>query len=264
MPSALETLVKILKLEQDTSYQDKAVIGGLKSFAGHWASEAHAQAKKPEHHALIDELVGLLEDYAEPLEKRPDAIRHMLGRITGRIPPPAGIAPRAIEQPLQQSQQQTQQSQSPTPQTESQSERAVNEPRRDEPRQMREQSPQTRSEPRDQQRPQQQPREERREDKRDDRRDDRRNRDQQQQQDRQQRRQPQQPTSRAVPQAMQEGTDPFNSDDQFLHPAKHHPSRNLGIRIAVMRLVNPANTHAVAAPRIRNAIWKFCGLFMRP
>ena len=53
MPSALETLVKILKLEQDTDYQNKAVIGGLKSFAQHWSTDAHAQAKKPEHHVLV-------------------------------------------------------------------------------------------------------------------------------------------------------------------------------------------------------------------
>ncbi len=54
MPSALETLVKVLKLEQDMGYQDKAVIGGLQSFAEHWAADAHAQAKKPEHHVLVE------------------------------------------------------------------------------------------------------------------------------------------------------------------------------------------------------------------
>ncbi|HVO43910.1 MAG TPA: ATP-dependent DNA helicase RecG [Aggregatilineales bacterium] len=96
MPSALETLVKILKLEQDTSYQNKAVIGGLKSFADHWVIDAHAQAKKPEHHALIDELATLLDQYVTletPIE-RSDAVRYMLGRIMGRVPPEAALAPR--------------------------------------------------------------------------------------------------------------------------------------------------------------------------
>jgi ATP-dependent DNA helicase RecG len=95
MPSALETLVKILKLEQDTDYQDKAVIGGLKSFASHWTQDAHAQAKKPEHHALVDELAGLLNGYGDlpGLEQRHEAIKYMLGRIMGRIPPPGGVAP---------------------------------------------------------------------------------------------------------------------------------------------------------------------------
>lgn len=91
MPSALETLVKILKLEQDTGYQDKAVIGGLKSFVSHWANDAHAQAKKPEHHALVDELSGLANRYADlpSSNERHEAIKYMLGRIMGRIPSPA-------------------------------------------------------------------------------------------------------------------------------------------------------------------------------
>jgi ATP-dependent DNA helicase RecG len=134
MPSALETLVKILKLEQDTGLQDKAVIGGLKSFAEHWAQDAHAQAKKPEHHALVDELAGVLNGYSES-DERAEAIRYMIGRIMGRIPPPAGIAPRAIELPTVSPQNDpsanTQQSASP-----SQSAQA-RPPRRDDPEEIR-------------------------------------------------------------------------------------------------------------------------------
>jgi hypothetical protein len=46
MPSALETLVKILKLEQETGYKNTAVIGGLESFADNWEHDAHQQAKR--------------------------------------------------------------------------------------------------------------------------------------------------------------------------------------------------------------------------
>ena len=89
MPSALETLVKILKLEQETGFHNTAVIGGLGSFAGNWERDARQQAKRPEHHQLIDELVPLLHDYGSQssVEARHDAIRYMLGRITGRIQP---------------------------------------------------------------------------------------------------------------------------------------------------------------------------------
>ncbi len=89
MPSALETLVKILKLEQETGFHNTAVIGGLGSFAGNWERDARQQAKRPEHHQLIDELVPLLHDYdsQSSVEARHDAIRYMLGRITGRIQP---------------------------------------------------------------------------------------------------------------------------------------------------------------------------------
>ena len=89
MPSALETLVKILKLEQNTGCQDRAVITGLASFAADWSSNAHMQAKKPEHHALVDELVTLMMAYPmiADTDERHAAIKHMLGRITGRVPP---------------------------------------------------------------------------------------------------------------------------------------------------------------------------------
>src|SRR5712692_9408869 len=101
MPSALETLVKILKLEQNTDYQDKAVIGGLKSFASHWVPDAHAQAKKPEHHLLIDELAVLLNEYGSlgVGEERREAIKYMLGRITGRVPPKGGPVSAPPDQP---------------------------------------------------------------------------------------------------------------------------------------------------------------------
>jgi ATP-dependent DNA helicase RecG len=89
MPSALETLVKILKLEQETGFHNTAVIGGLGSFAANWERDARRQAKRPEHHQLIDELVPLLHTYdsQQSAELRRDAARYMLGRITGRIGP---------------------------------------------------------------------------------------------------------------------------------------------------------------------------------
>src|SRR5450432_645083 len=96
MPSALETLVKILKLEQDSGFQDKAVIGGLQSFGEHWAAEAHGQAKRPEHHVLIDEMASIMDRYAHmavPAE-RADSVKYMLGRITGRVPAPPGLQAR--------------------------------------------------------------------------------------------------------------------------------------------------------------------------
>ncbi len=101
MPSALETLVKILKLEQDTGYKNTAVIGGLQSYAGNWAREAHNQAKRPEHHQLVDELVSRLNDYGdlEGVEPRHEAIKYMIGRITGRIAPPSNLPPSTYEPP---------------------------------------------------------------------------------------------------------------------------------------------------------------------
>ncbi len=95
MPSALETLVKILKLEQDTFCKNTAVIGGLESYADNWAREARQQARRPEHHQLIDELVERMREYPhlEETEPRYEAIKYMIGRIMGRIPAPPDLPP---------------------------------------------------------------------------------------------------------------------------------------------------------------------------
>jgi ATP-dependent DNA helicase RecG len=95
MPSALETLVKILKLEQETGYKNTAVIGGLQSFANNWERDAHQQAKRPEHHQLVDEMVVYLRSYEtiEDSEQRHESVKYMLGRIMGRIPAPPDLPP---------------------------------------------------------------------------------------------------------------------------------------------------------------------------
>ncbi|HVU09805.1 MAG TPA: OB-fold nucleic acid binding domain-containing protein, partial [Phototrophicaceae bacterium] len=90
MPSALETLVKILKLEREQGYKNTAVIGGLGAYSGNWKNDAHAQARRPEHHILVDELFDILSVYeAVPTkDERAVKINYMLDRITGRVPAP--------------------------------------------------------------------------------------------------------------------------------------------------------------------------------
>ncbi len=90
MPSALETLVKILKLEREQGCKDAAVIGGLSAFCEKWQQNAHTQARRPEHHLLVDELADLLRQYEaiDSKTERAKSIGYMLDRIVGRIPPP--------------------------------------------------------------------------------------------------------------------------------------------------------------------------------
>ncbi|NPV68826.1 MAG: ATP-dependent DNA helicase RecG [Anaerolineae bacterium] len=107
MPSALETLMKILKLEREQGYKNTAVIGGLGAFTDRWQSDAHAQAKRPEHHALVDELAGLMRRYEQLTshDERHEAVKYMIGRITGRIPPadtPAPPGPAATPAPVRE------------------------------------------------------------------------------------------------------------------------------------------------------------------
>jgi ATP-dependent DNA helicase RecG len=97
VPSALETLVKILRLEREQGCNDTAVIGGLSKFSDHWVHDAHAQARKPEHHLLVDELQQLMRKYAQ-IENRDDRLKqvqYMQDRIMGRVPAPPEFQPRA-------------------------------------------------------------------------------------------------------------------------------------------------------------------------
>ncbi len=89
MPSALETLVKILKLERQQGYKNTSVIGGLGAFSSKWSADAHTQARKREHHLLVEELVLCLREYEQIENKteRHDVIGYMLDRVVGRIPP---------------------------------------------------------------------------------------------------------------------------------------------------------------------------------
>ena len=90
MPSALETLVKIMKLEVEQGAKDSAVIGGLRAFTDGWEKQAREQARRPLHHILIDEIMDSMKEY-ESLESRDDRLAklsYLLDRITNRIPPP--------------------------------------------------------------------------------------------------------------------------------------------------------------------------------
>lgn len=99
MPSALETLVKILKLEREQGYKNTAVIGGLGSFSENWERQARTQARRAEHHVLVDEIVVKLGDY-DAISTRDDrhtSITYMLERITNRIPTPESYKQRLAE-----------------------------------------------------------------------------------------------------------------------------------------------------------------------
>lgn len=99
MPSALETMVKILKLERDQGGKNSAVVGGLAAFATTWQPQAREQARRAEQHILIDEIVDILQKY-ESLEdegERIDQINHLLDRATNRAPAPKAYRDRIPE-----------------------------------------------------------------------------------------------------------------------------------------------------------------------
>jgi ATP-dependent DNA helicase RecG len=61
MTSALETLGKILRLEQEQGYNNKAVIGGLEALAKTWPVEAVKE--NPATTPVVEQIAALLRDY---------------------------------------------------------------------------------------------------------------------------------------------------------------------------------------------------------
>jgi ATP-dependent DNA helicase RecG len=111
MASSLQTLVKILKLEQGKGYQNRAVIGGFARFSFHWAREAHGQARSQANHDLVDDIAARLRAYENTAEdERPALIEAIIALATGEVesqeaqefspPPPAPpLAPEAAAAP---------------------------------------------------------------------------------------------------------------------------------------------------------------------
>jgi ATP-dependent DNA helicase RecG len=86
MASSLQTLIKILRLEQQKGHQNKAVIGGFARFAYHWSREAHSQALTDDHHDLVDRIVERLRDYEQAeSEDRPAILDEIIAMATGQI-----------------------------------------------------------------------------------------------------------------------------------------------------------------------------------
>jgi len=76
MPDAVEKLHKILSLEEEQGYANKAVIGGLDKFASFWEPEALAEHTAPEDQERIQQIADLLRVYPieQATEDRQDAI----------------------------------------------------------------------------------------------------------------------------------------------------------------------------------------------
>ena len=99
MPSALETLVKILKLEREQGGKNTAVVGGLSAYATSWQLQAREQARRAHHHILIDEIVDSLTEYdkIDSEDERIDKINYLLNRVTDRQKAPPAYQKRLAE-----------------------------------------------------------------------------------------------------------------------------------------------------------------------
>jgi ATP-dependent DNA helicase RecG len=96
MSSVFDKLTKILSLEQNQGYRDRAVIGGLERFVPVWEVEAQqALANQPERLALAREIIGRLDGYgAKDRAGREATITAVLERLAHpEAPTPPRPAP---------------------------------------------------------------------------------------------------------------------------------------------------------------------------
>jgi ATP-dependent DNA helicase RecG len=80
MPTAIQTLQNILKLEAQRGYKIDAVTGGLERFAENWEAQARREAANAgeDVQERISEIVMMLRDYSMlPAGVRPSTIRHL-------------------------------------------------------------------------------------------------------------------------------------------------------------------------------------------
>jgi ATP-dependent DNA helicase RecG len=102
METALQKLAKILELERQGGYRNRAVIGGVQRYIPVWIEEARAQAGTEVEKALVEQIGDLLVDYgrlpgASARAKLIDAIRERLARAIA-VSPPTEPAPAGEEQ----------------------------------------------------------------------------------------------------------------------------------------------------------------------
>jgi len=86
MLPAFENLVKVLKLEQEQGYRNRAVSGGLDKLLGRWLQEARRQAAQPEETQAVEALARILAAYPglESRDERVQAVQAALDILYGR------------------------------------------------------------------------------------------------------------------------------------------------------------------------------------
>lgn len=118
MDRAFNRLERVLKLESQQGYQNKAVVGGIRQFANFWVSQAREEAVDQADLALVEQVAEVLASYSRlpGQEARAKAIttlmdklgvrRQRLGQAAAASPPAAqpAAAPARREKPVREKQ----------------------------------------------------------------------------------------------------------------------------------------------------------------
>lgn len=94
---AFNRLERVLKLEKQQGFKNKAVVGGIRQFANFWVEQAREEAVNEADKALIEQIAQSLSDYgnlsgpearAQSLNGLLDKIQERNGRLQQMAPPP--------------------------------------------------------------------------------------------------------------------------------------------------------------------------------
>jgi ATP-dependent DNA helicase RecG len=107
MAKAFKRLKRVLKLEADQGYQNKAVVGGIRQFAAFWVGQAREEAVDEADRVLIEQIAEVLVDYGKMsgVEARANTIDSLMSRLDVRearvkdLVPAADPLPRPAAKP---------------------------------------------------------------------------------------------------------------------------------------------------------------------
>ncbi len=109
MVKAFTQLERVLRLEAQQGYKNKAVVGGIRQFAAFWVGRAREEAVDDLDHALIEQIADSLQDYGrlpgmEARARLLDNLQERLQRRKERVThlPAAEPAAPAAAQPAQE------------------------------------------------------------------------------------------------------------------------------------------------------------------
>jgi ATP-dependent DNA helicase RecG len=106
MVKAFTQLERVLSLEKNQGYKNKAVVGGIRQFAAFWVSKARGEAMDEADRALVEQIAEVLQGYArlpgvearaDTIERLQEQLRRREDRVTGASAGPPPAAPPASE-----------------------------------------------------------------------------------------------------------------------------------------------------------------------
>jgi ATP-dependent DNA helicase RecG len=103
MERALKRLERVLELEKQQGYQNKAVVGGIRQFAVYWISQAREEATNEADRALAEQVSEVLMDYnrlsgTEARARAINALLESIGRRSARTMAGPAIQPAAARE----------------------------------------------------------------------------------------------------------------------------------------------------------------------